>query len=253
MEKYDIKNSARNVLAVSRLLKNPSNVFDTLFATENKSDDYKSMIAEMKNTLLERFGEAVKTPEEMAKAQETLAEVAEHVMQTMIIENEPVSIKDINDLRLMNQQFMLCSKKAQEESYLVPIATGDTVTGVSLKIVRAKEDKGFVDIFFRGALMEKVAASFEAKEQGIFGVIATTEEETRKLFADNLELLVEKIQVERKEVVDIRVAKVADLSMWQFEKKGSSETGEKNPVQTKRLYHVAESFLRYCSQVTGNE
>ena len=48
-------------------------------------------------------------------------------------------------------------EKAKEESYLVPVATGDTVTGVNLKIVRGKADKGLVDIFFRGALMEKVA------------------------------------------------------------------------------------------------
>lgn len=250
LEKYDIKNSVRNVLAVSRLLKNPSNAFDVLFGTENKSDDYNDMIAEMKNTLLERFGEAVKTPEEMAKAQETLAEVAERVMQTMIIENESVSAKDINDLRMMSQQFMLCSKKAQEESYFVPVATGDSITGVSLKIVRGKEEKGFVDIFFRGALMEKVAASFEAREDGIFGVIATTEEETRKLFADNVELLVKKMQVESTEVVDIRITRVEDLSMWQFEKNSSSETGEKNPVQTKRLYHMAESFIQTIQELT---
>mgnify|MGYP003299793417 CR=1 FL=1 len=251
LEKYDMKNSARNVLAVSRLLKNPSNAFDVLFGTENKSDDYKAMIAEMKNTVMERFGEAVKAPEEMAKAQETLAEVAERVMQTMIIENETVSVKDINDLRLMSQQFMLCSQKAKEESYLVPVATGDSVTGVSLKIVRGKEDKGFVDIFFRGALMEKVAASFEAKENGISGVIATTDEETRKLFAENLEILTEKMQTEGGENVDIRVAKVADLSMWQFEKNSSSETGEKSPVQTKSLYHIAESFIQTIQELTN--
>ena len=248
LEKYDIKNSAKNVLAVSRLLKNPSNGFDVLFGTEHKSDDCKAMIAEMKNTILERFGEAVKTPEEMAEAQETLAEVAERAMQTMIIENEPVSVKDINDLRMMSQQFMLCSKKAEEESYLVPVATGDSVTGVSLKIVRGKEEKGFVDIFFRGALMEKVAASFEAKKHGISGMIATTDEETKKLFEDNLNMLVEKMKQDG-DVVDIHVVKVEDLSMWKFEKNNPSETGEKNPVQTKRLYHMAESFIQTIQEL----
>uniref|UniRef100_UPI004056D7B1 DUF6240 domain-containing protein n=1 Tax=Agathobacter sp. TaxID=2021311 RepID=UPI004056D7B1 len=251
LEKYDIKNSTRNVMAVSRLLENPSNVFEVLFATENKSNDYKKMIADMKNTIMHKFGEAVKTPEEMAEAQETLAETAERAMQTMIIENEPVSVKDIHDLRLMSRQFMLCSEKAKEESYLVPVATGDSVTGVSLKIVRGKENKGFVDIFFRGALKEKVAASFEAKENGISGMIAATDEETRKLFAENLGLLAEKMQGEGKETLDIRVAKVEDLSMWQFEKNSSSETGEKNPVQTKRLYHIAESFIQTMEELVN--
>jgi len=249
LEKYDMKNSARNVLAASRLLQNPSNVFDMLFGTEGKSLDYQEMISDIKAQVLENFGEAVKTPEEMAKAQATLAEVAEKVMQTMIIENEPVSVKDIKDLRLMNQQFFLCKEKAKEESFLVPVETGDTVTGVNLKIVRGKSDKGLVDIFFRGAWMEKVAASFEAKEKGISGVIATTDEETRRLFADNLGMLAQKMQMDGQETLDIRVAKVEDLSAWQFEKNTLSETGEATPVQTKRLYHIAESFIQTVSDL----
>ena len=249
LEKYDLKNSANNVLAASRLLNNPSNVFATLFDTEGKSIDYQEMIAGMKAQLLEDFGEAVKTPEEMAKAQATLAEVAEKVMQTMIIENEPVSVKDLKDLRLMSQQFYLCNQKAQEESFLVPVETGDGVTGINLKIVRGKEDKGFVDIFFRGALMEKVAAAFEAKENGISGVIATTSEETRRILADNLGLFVEKMNQGAQEAIDVTVTYVEDLSAWQMEKNTLPEQGEKSPVQTKRLYHIAESFIQTVSDL----
>lgn len=249
LEKYDMKNSAKNVLAVSRLLDNPNNVFDMLFGTEGKSQDYQERIADLKNQVMQNFGEAVKTPEEMANAQATLAEVAEKVMQTMIIENETISVKDLRDLRLMNQQFFLCKEKAKQESYLVPVTTGDTVTGVNLKIVRGKADKGLVDIFFRGALMEKVAASFEAKENGISGVIATTDEQTRKLFADHLDELMSRMNLDGKESVDIRVAYVENLSAWQFEKKTLSETGEETPVQTKRLYGIAESFIQTVSDI----
>lgn len=249
LEKYDMKNSANNVLAISRLLENPSNVFEVLFAEEGKSSNYRKMISEMKEQVLQRFGEAVKTPEEMAQAQEALAEVAERAMQSMIIENETISVKDLKELRLMNQQLSLCNQKAKEESFLVPVATGDTVTGVSLKVVRGKDNKGLVDIFFRGALMEKVAASFEAKENGISGVIATTDEETRKLFSENLGLFAEKMNAEGQEMMDISVTQVSDLSMWQFEKNTLSETGEKTPVQTKRLYHIAESFIQTVSEL----
>ena len=249
LEKYDMKNSARNVLAAARLLNNPSNVFNTLFNTEGKSQDYKDMIEELKAQVLENFGEAVKTPKEMADAQATLAEVAERVMQTMIIENETISAKDLNDLRLMSQQFYLCEEKAKEESFLVPVETGDTVTGVNLKIVRGKADKGLVDIFFRGALMEKVAASFEAKENGISGVIATTDEETRKYLAENLNQLIGKMQDGNNEAIDVTVTRVDNLSAWQFEKNTLSERGEATPVQTKRLYHIAESFIQTVSDL----
>ena len=251
LEKYDMKNSANNVLAVSRLLENPSNVFEVLFSEEGKSQNYRDMIRDMKEQVLRNFGEAVKTPEELAQAQETLAEVAENAMRTMIIENETISVRDLKDLRLMSQQLFLCKEKAKEESFLVPVATGDSVTGISLKIVRGKENKGLVDIFFRGALSEKVAASFEAKEESISGVIATTDEETRKLLSENLSLFVEKMQAEQNEPIDVRVAYVEDLSMWQFEKSTLSEAGEKSPVQTKRLYHIAESFIQTVSELTN--
>ena len=249
LEKYDIKNSANNVLAASRLLENPSSVFDTLFGTEGKSIDYQEMIADMKAQLLEEFGEAVKTPQEMADAQATLAEVAEKVMQTMIIENETVSAKDLADLRLMSQQFYLCKQKAKEESFLVPVETGDGVTGINLKIVRGKEDKGLVDIFFRGALMEKVAASFEAKENGVSGVIATTSEETRRLLAENIGLFAQKMQKEGQEPIDVKVTYVENLSAWQMEKNTLPEKGEATPVQTKRLYHISESFIQTVSDL----
>lgn len=249
LEKYDMKNSARNVLAASRLLNNPSNAFEKLFDTEGKSLDYQAMISDLKEQVLENFGEAVKTPKEMAEAQATLAEVAERVMQTMIIENETISAKDLNDLRLMSQQFYLCKEKAKEESFLVPVETGDTVTGVNLKIVRGKANKGLVDIFFRGALMEKVAASFEAKEGGISGVIATTDEETRKYLAENLSQLIGRMQDGNEEAIDVTVTRVENLSAWQFEKNTLSEQGEENAVQTKRLYHIAESFIQTVSDL----
>ena len=249
LEKYDMKNSARNVLAASRLLNNPSNAFDQLFNTQGKSLDYQAMIDDLKAQVLEDFGEAVKTPEEMAKAQATLAEVAERVMQTMIIENETISVKDLQDLRLMSQQFYLCNQKAKEESFLVPVETGDSVTGISLKIVRGKADKGLVDIFFRGALMEKVAASFEAKENGISGVIATTDEETRQYLAQNLSQLIGRMQKGTQEAIDVTVTRVDNLSAWQFEKNTLSERGEATPVQTKRLYHIAESVIQTVSDL----
>lgn len=249
LEKYDMKNSAKNVLAASRLLHNPSNVFDTLFGTEGKSADYQEMIGQLKQQVLEKFGESVKTPTEMAEAQATLAEVAERVMQGMIIENETVSAKDLRDLRLMSQQFYLCQEKAKEESFLIPVQTGDAVTGVNLKIVRGKANKGLVDIFFRGTLMEKVAASFEAKEEGITGVIATTDEETRRYLADNLNTLINKMQQGSEDAIDITVTHVENLSAWQFEKSTLSETGEATPVQTKRLYHIAESVIQTVSEL----
>ena len=258
LDRYDIRNSLINVMSESKYIRQPNRLMEELWSEEGLSADSLDKIRWMKEELLERFGEAVKTPQEMADAQETLAEVATNVMKTMINENEKITARDLKELRLMNNQFSLCAQKAREESYMIPVQTGDDVTGVSLKIIRGKEDKGLVDIFFRGEMMGKVAAAFEAREEGISGVIATSDEETRQLLSDNLGLFAGSLNNDGKESVDLRVALIPDLSSEKFEAASlqkelnieKDETSNKdNTVQTSRLYHVAEGFIQTVSEL----
>lgn len=239
-----------NILAVTQMFRNPNRMFEKLFTPRGKDSQSIEKVRELKDQILERFAEAVKAPEEMADAQEILADVAEHVMDTMIIEDEHVSAVDLRELRLLNKQLALCAKQSKKECYMVPIETGEGVTGVSLKIVRGEEKKGLVDIFFRGSLMGKVAASFEAKEDGISGMIATDDEQTRQLLSDNLGLLAEKMNNGQNENVDLRVAYIPDLSLEHYavsserSERQPVKEEERNPVQTARLYHIAESFIQ---------
>lgn len=257
LERYDLPNSISNIIAVEQMMRNPNQMFESLWKAKMDSFDKMEEIKKLKEQVLERFGEAVESPEELADAQETLADVAEHVMQNMIIENETVSTLDIRSLRMMSRQFSICAKQTQEESYMIPMQTGDSVTGVSLKIIRGTKEKGLVDIFFGGDSMGKVAASFEAKDKGISGMIAADDEETRRLISDNLGLLAEKLGGE--EAVDLRVALVPDLSLEHYaansdakRSRMSSEeetSAEKNPVQTRRLYHIAEGFIQSMKEL----
>ena len=256
LDRYDIQNNVINVIAASRMIKNPNKVFGTLFSEENMSNEDIEKIREIKQKILEKFSEAIKTPEDLATAQEELAEVATHAMDDMIIEDRQATSINVKEMRLASRQLQLASQKSASESYVIPVETGDGVTGVTLKIVRGKKDKGLVDIFFSTDKMGKVAASFEAKDSGISGIIATSDEETRKLLADNLQMIVSGINDssdEENEAVDIAVTCVHDLSSEKFEigslhkeysLQEESEQDSKNPVQTKRLYKIAESFIK---------
>ena len=256
LDRYDIQNNVINVIAASRMIKNPNKVFGTLFSEENMSNDDIEKIRDIKQKILEKFSEAIKTPEDLAAAQEELAEVATHAMDDMIIEDRQATSINVKEMRLASRQLQLASQKSTSESYVIPVETGDGVTGVTLKIVRGKKDKGLVDIFFSTDKMGKVAASFEAKDSGISGIIATSDEETRKLLADNLQMIVSGINDssdEENEAVDIAVTCVHDLSSEKFEigsmhkeysLREDSEQDSKNPVQTKRLYKIAESFIK---------
>jgi hypothetical protein len=235
-------------------------MFGTLWNTKGASAKSMESIEAMKEKVLQQFGEAIKSPEEMADAQETLADVAEHVMDTMVLENDTATTLDIKALRLMNTQFSICAKQAQHESYMIPMQTSDGITGVSLKIVRGTKKKGMVDILFRGS-MGKVAATFEAKEKGITAMIATDSDDTKKLMNSKIGLLADAISEACGERVGLRVAKVNDQNMALYENRvverstldadltaDSDETaeasGEDYRIQTTRLYNIAESFIK---------
>lgn len=253
LERLDLPNTVNNVLAMQQILSNPSRMFTKLWSTQGSAADRMEQVEEMKELVLERFGEAVKTPQELADAQETLAEIAENAMKGMITEEENVTSIDLRELRRMSAQFSLCAKQARkEENFVIPVQTGEGVTGVSLKIVRGKEQKGLVDILFRGNSMGKIAASFEAKEQGISGVIAADNEETRRIVADHLGMLAERLNESGQEPVDLQAALVPELSlekMSEHTEQRREAMQAKEPesaqyeVQTARLYHIAESFL----------
>lgn len=243
LERNDLANNMKNILAVQQMLHNPNQMFMTF--------DKMAEIKKLKEETLKRFGEAIKVPKELVKAQETLAEVAEHAMDSMITENENVSTLDLKALRLMHQQFHICAKRAQEESYMIPLETADGITGISLKIIRGKKEKGMVDILFYDNKLGKVAASFEAKEHGISGMIATENEETKTMLervaSQFANLLGEK-------QVDMHIAHIPDLSLEHYQAVSDakkSETTQQEPVQTKRLYQIAETFIQSVSELVS--
>lgn len=264
LERYDITNSMANIMAVSDMLRRPNQMMDRLWKQGTFSRDSMEQIADLKQQVLQEFSEALKNPSDLADAQETLADIAENVMSTMIVEDPQMRSLDLRMLRQMSTQFSLCAKQAKEEEcYVIPIETGDSVTGVSLKVVRGKKEKGLVDILFDGGRMGKVAAAFRAQEHGISGMIAVDEEETERLLRDHMEELSAAMQETgdgSSEAVDIKVTYVSDLSLTRSQMVAISrenkmrESGElaetkEDPVQTRRLYHIAESFIRSVQEL----
>lgn len=279
LEHFDMPNTIANILAAGEMLRHPNQMMDALWKKQFGNTTSVEKAAQLKQQVLEEFGEALKNPSDLADAQETLAEVAEHVMDGMIIEDPEVGTLDIRAMQLATTQFKLCAEKTKEESYMIPVQTGDSVTGVSLKIVRGEKKKGAVDILFESSHIGKVAASFEAKSSGISGMIAVDDQETAQMLREHLDSLAEAMQQSPdavEEAVDIRVAYVEDLSLAHYEMvsirkesvsvKASMSASIANPnadnghditeetneykVQTSRLYHIAESFIQSIQGLT---
>lgn len=258
LEKYDVKTTAVNLMAASRLMKNPSEAVRNLWERGN-SATAKALLDET----LRRFSESVKNPKELAQAQETLADTAEHVMDSMIIEDRRTGSLDIRQMKLLCSQLRIASNMSRQENYIVPIETADGVTGMKLSIVRGEDKKGLVDIFLEDKKCGRVAAYFEAKENSVSAMIVTDDEQTKKLFEDNITTFESGISDGEQRVrIDVALehdisAKESKMSDMKSNTESDNETKKQldgsESVQTTRLYHIAEQFIVNVQRVIAQD
>lgn len=258
LEKYDVKTTAVNLMAASRLMKNPSEAVRNLWE-RGDSATARALLDET----LRRFSESVKNPKELAQAQETLADTAEHVMDSMIIEDRHIGSIDIRQMKLLCSQLRIASNMSRQENYIVPIETADGVTGMKLRIVRGEDKKGLVDIFLEDKKCGRVAAYFEAKENSVSAMIVTDDEQTKKLFEDNITMFEAGISDGEQRVrIDVALehdisAKESKMSDMKSNTESDNETKKQldggESVQTTRLYHIAEQFIVNVQRVIAQD
>ena len=258
LEKYDVKTTAVNLMAASRLMKNPSEAVRNLWE-RGDSATARALLDET----LRRFSESVKNPKELAQEQETLADTAEHVMDSMIIEDRHTGSIDIRQMKLLCSQLRIASNMSRQENYIVPIETADGVTGMKLRIVRGEDKKGLVDIFLEDKKCGRVAAYFEAKENSVSAMIVTDDEQTKKLFEDNITMFEAGISDGEQRVrIDVALehdisAKESKMSDMKSNTESDNETKKQldggESVQTTRLYHIAEQFIVNVQRVIAQD
>lgn len=258
LEKYDVKTTAVNLMAASRLMKNPSEAVRNLWERGN-SATAKALFDET----LRRFSESVKNPKELAQAQETLADTAEHVMDSMIIEDRRTGSLDIRQMKLLCSQLRIASSMSRQENYIVPIETADGVTGMKLSIVRGEDKKGLVDIFLEDKKCGRVAAYFEAKENSVSAMIVTDDEQTKKLFEDNITTFESgvsdgeqrvRIDVALEHDISAKESKMSDMkSNTESDNETKKQLDGSESVQTTRLYHIAEQFIVNAQRVIAQD
>ncbi len=246
----DMPATVQNVLAAYEMITNRNEAFRRFFEKRpNEKNTLDEEFQAAKQKLLEDFAEAVKTPEEMAKAQKELAETAENVMKTMIDSDESVRELDIRQMKMLNTQIAIGTAQLKEETYAIPVLVGDEVTNVSLKIVRGKEKKGMVDISLSTDRLGEIVARLSAINSGISGYIASDRKTTTELFASHA---AEFSQILGGENADISYVTSGNLNASGRSTNGeigreevSKEQGtEDYEIQTKTLYYMAESFIR---------
>ena len=255
LENYSVPATINNVLAMQQMMANPNDALRRFFALADRIEedgdepDLMGEIEKIKENILHRLGENLQTPEELAEAQNTLAEVAEHCGQTVMYEG--MSTLDIRQLQMMTAQLHLGVSLTKEERYQIPIVTKDGAVGVNVKIVRGSEKKGSVRITMECDTYGRVTAELRAEAKGIRGYIASdsragADRLTRE--QEQIESLLGELTGEGSETrVQILYSEHVEFVHFELSaaKSVPPEDGEAQEVQTKMLYGIMEKMVRF--------
>lgn len=112
-------------------------------------------------------------------------------------------------------------------------------------------------------LRGKIAATFQAKEDGIHGLVATDSEETAELFKEQVQNLMDSLGGENDDVTELHCAHIKDLDLNHFsmgafgvdaeDETSVSEDQDTYRVQTSRLYGIAEHFIKAVKGTIAQE
>lgn len=249
---HDMPVTAYNIMAANQLLNPRGGIFKTLFEREDKPET--PGLEEAKEAIIEKFGEAIGEPEDLANAQQELADTAENVMRTME-DSQGVTSVDLRDMRLLRQQIALGTQMAKDEHYAIPVLVGDELTNVQLKIVRGKEERGRVDVLFETPKLGKVAARFQVQEDSVKGYVVSNSNRTIEELKNQQDNLAGQFGLEegKSQTMDFAYSEELDLNRFaggKAENAADLDTeSESYQVQTKTLYGIAKGFLEGMKQM----
>ena len=249
---HDMPVTAYNIMAANQLLNPRGGIFKSLFKREGSVES--TDIEQAKEAVIEKFGESIGTPEELAEAQQELADVAENVMRTME-DSEGVSSVDLRDMKILRQQIALGTQMAKDEYYAIPVLVADELTNVQLKIVRGKEERGRVDVLFETPKLGKVAARFQVQGDSVKGFVVSDSHRTIEELKNQAGGRKAQAGAEEEAswAMDFAYSEGLDLNRFAGGKTGNTANldteSDAYQVQTKTLYGIAKGFLEEAKQL----
>ncbi|MBQ7676740.1 MAG: hypothetical protein IJT32_00765 [Lachnospiraceae bacterium] len=255
LNRFDLAQTPANLEAMSRMLADRNGMYRRLFGRNDRRTfgdeadiaDTKD-ITDVMEDVMKAFGEAVKTPEDMAEAQRKLEDIATNVMKNMLME-QPVGTIDVRGMQVAIKQIRAIGQMGSKaETYAVPITVADETGSLSLKIVRGKEeDRGLVDVALSTERLGNIYASFRYSADGIDGTVNADTPATRELLAARSEEWKAAI-AQAAEEKEVRMtfgfdARTDANAIFDEPKMDFDTTNERPEVQTRALYGLARAAI----------
>ncbi|MCR4782668.1 MAG: DUF6240 domain-containing protein [Lachnospiraceae bacterium] len=250
--RMDLDETPVNITAVRNMLYNNRRVFSQL-AGRHVNDDGSVVDVEnpdiraMMQQVIERFGEDSKTPEEMAEAQEKLANIAEHAMDEVLLDSRSRFI-DIRTIQAAKKQMGLFSKLAKDDIYHLPITVATESGVLRLKIVKGEKKAGLVDIFLETGKNNNSRAKLKVNGDEISGEFLSDDEKMEEFFKSNEQSIVSQLEEASGMKVSMKTKK-SNLDVYDYLLDNETADEKEVHVDTSKLYKVAKAFVKAITTV----
>ncbi len=258
LERYDLPETPAFLQGISEMLYDRNRIYRNLnrYAKDGRDESGETTISDLMEDLIEDFGEALKTPEDMAEAQRRLEETAENVMKNMLVEKDVASI-DLRGMKLVLTQIKAMGQMSERSStYHLPIIVEDQIGNLTLKIVNGEDKKGLVDVAMDMEATGSVRSSFRYEKGGLSGELSFARQDVLEKLAAQKEQLAERMERETGLSVSLSFAwdKQTQASGVYFGEEGtladeSGRTADTEDISTKALYGAARSFIGALTEI----
>lgn len=255
LEKLNIDKTPLNISMVNIMLTNGRKVFNDLGTTRINKDgsvidienpDIKALMEEV----LERFGEKIKTPEDMAKAQKRLYDIAENVMKG-VLASEDSTYVDIQRIKRITNQMSFYNKLSEDSIYHLPITVSGEDGVMTLKIVNGKDEKGMVDIFME-TLDKNIYTKMRAYQERIDFFIKASDRDSYEFIKNNEKRILNDInkKFDKKVSINVSMSDISVVDMFRSEKiekdnkkKGNDLKNNEEDINTSDLYEITSEYI----------
>ena len=270
LERLDIPASPVYLSAMQGLMNDRNFMYRTLFGkrpseernifSETNEKAEGKDLSDVMEDLFRAFGEAVKTPKEMAEAQRKLADTAEHAMDGMIVEQDITSV-DVRGMKQISKELEILSSMAQKrETYEMPILVADQNGTMMLKIVRGEEEKGAVDLSVVFDNMGSITATIKYENGHIKGAFESDSARTDAILKGAQEALNDAIARESGVSSELSISlktKVNNNAIFTDSPSAGEEEDfgfetapsllDDEGIETRRLYGIARAVVSVLS------
>ena len=240
LERLYIPQTPAYLEAINTMMKNSGDMYRRLFSlaredrnifSETNEKAEGKTIEDVMADLIREYGEAVQAPEEMAEAQEKLADLAEHAMDGMIVETGTKSV-DVRSMQLLQKEIKVMGQLgAKGKSYEIPVLVADQYGTMQLRIMKGQDKKGLVELSFLSEKLGNMRAAFQYEQGFVTGSVATDNADTRDIEPVDL---FENIHNTENDAVDESTLSRAEQAQ--------------EYMATSRLFSLARAFIKTISE-----